>query len=194
MAQALRLLVGLGNPGSKYAETRHNAGFWFAEELARRLNVRLTSNAKFFARTAQCRAQGLPFLLCTPNTFMNRSGQTVGAIARFYKLEPEQIVVVHDDIDLPPGTVKLKQGGGHGGNNGVRDIIAHLGNREFGRIRLGIGHPGDRNEVIDYVLKRPSAQDTCDIKDAIEQTLNEIESIVVGDWAKAMNVLHTRNT
>ncbi len=194
MSQALRLLVGLGNPGSRYAETRHNAGFWFAEELARKLKVRLNPSTKFFGHTVQCEVQGFTFILCTPTTFMNRSGLSVGAIARFYKLKPEQIVVVHDEIDLPAGVVKLKLGGGHGGNNGVRDIIAHLGSNAFGRVRLGVGHPGDKNDVINYVLKRPSLEDANLIRDAIDLTLKEIEDIIAGNWNKAMNVLHTRNT
>ena len=148
----LRLIVGLGNPGADYDKTRHNVGFWLLDSLARRYGGVFRREAKFHGEACQVSVDGHPLWLLKPQTFMNRSGASVIALARFYKLVPEAILVVHDELDLPPGAVRLKRGGGHGGHNGLRDIIQQLGSREFLRLRLGIGHPGDSRAVINYVL------------------------------------------
>ena len=148
-----KLVVGLGNPGAEYSETRHNAGFWFCERLARELGVSFSKEARFHGFAANARNDGVWLLM--PQTFMNRSGQSVAALARFYRIEPAEILVVHDELDIPPGQLRLKFGGGLGGHNGLKDITAHLGTQDFWRLRIGIGHPGDRNEVVNFVLKRP---------------------------------------
>jgi PTH1 family peptidyl-tRNA hydrolase len=187
----IRLIVGLGNPGADYVNTRHNAGFWFADALAGLKMQRFRFEKRFNAEECKIRNNGEEVFLLKPQTFMNRSGQSVGAMARYYKLKPEQILVVHDELDLEPGDNRLKQGGGHGGHNGLRDIIAHLDNREFYRLRVGIGHPGDRNRVVSYVLHKPSSADLEAIEAANQRTLEVMPLVFEGRMDKAMQALHT---
>ena len=151
----MRLIVGLGNPGAEYAETRHNAGFWLCERLARELGTSFARESRFHGAVAKARVAGADVWLLMPQTFMNRSGQAVRALTQFYRIEPTEMLVLHDELDLPPGQMRLKFGGGLGGHNGLKDITAHLGTQDYWRLRIGIGHPGDRNEVVDYVLKPP---------------------------------------
>ncbi len=169
MHPALRLVVGLGNPGAEYAETRHNAGFWFCEQLARHLGVGLARESRFQGFAAFARGENL--WLLEPQTFMNRSGQSVRALAQFYRILPAEMLVVHDELDLPPGQMRLKFGGGLGGHNGLKDISAHLGTQDYWRLRVGIGHPGDRNEVINYVLKPPRREEREEIAAALDRAL-----------------------
>ncbi|MDR0700866.1 MAG: aminoacyl-tRNA hydrolase [Azoarcus sp.] len=189
-SSAPRLLVGLGNPGGEYTETRHNAGFWFCERLARELGARFALESRFHGLVAHLREAGLWLLM--PQTFMNRSGQAIGALARFYRIPPGEILIVHDELDLPPGQLRLKSGGGLGGHNGLKDACAHLGTQDFWRLRIGIGHPGDRGEVINYVLKPPRREERPFIDEAIDRALANWPSIVRGDWEKAAQRLNTR--
>ena len=193
MVPAIQLIVGLGNPGSEYEPTRHNAGFWFVDELARRCRQDFHAEPRFHGEIARCQLDASECRLQKPLTFMNRSGQAVGALMRFFKIPVEQILVVHDELDLPPGTIRLKQGGGHGGHNGLRDLISHLGSKEFYRLRIGIGHPGHRDQVVDYVLKKPSGEHRRLIEDAIDDALDVMPDVLAGQFEKAMNTLHTRN-
>lgn len=188
----IKLIVGLGNPGEKYADTRHNAGEWLIERLARRFNVSLNQESKFFGKTARTLVNGKEVRLLVPTTFMNLSGKAVGALASFYRIKPEEILVIHDELDLPPGTAKLKQGGGHGGHNGLKDIVAQLGNNNnFYRLRIGIGHPSHRDLVAGYVLNKPSPAD----RDALEKVLDEatdcVEMIFKDGMVKATNRLNS---
>ena len=188
----IKLIVGLGNPGDKYTDTRHNAGEWLIECLARRFNVSLNPESKFFGKTARTLVNGKEVRLLVPTTFMNLSGKAVGALASFYRIKPEEILVIHDELDLPPGTAKLKQGGGHGGHNGLKDIVAQLGNNNnFYRLRIGIGHPGHRDLVASYVLNKPSPAD----RDALEKVLDEatdcVEMIFKDGMVKATNHLNS---
>lgn len=187
------LIVGLGNPGPEYAKTRHNAGYWFIEQLAEQLRAPLQHEAKFKSLTAQVEIQGHSCRLLQPTTFMNLSGQAVLAAANFYKISPGDILVVHDELDLPVGAARLKLDGGHGGHNGLRDIMARLGSNQFYRLRLGIGHPGNKDDVHDYVLKKASISDTQLILGAIDKSLKALPDIVAGNINKAMNFLHTEN-
>jgi PTH1 family peptidyl-tRNA hydrolase len=189
---SVRLIVGLGNPGDKYEQTRHNAGFWFVDEVARQYGVELRPETKFLGLAARVQSNGMDFWLLKPTTFMNRSGQSIQALAKFYKIPVESILVVHDELDLPPGTAKLKVSGGHGGHNGLRDMIAAMG-KGFMRLRLGIGHPGHRDMVVDYVLKNASKSDHQLIDDASYAATKVIPDLVKGDLAKAMQDLHTQN-
>ncbi|CAK0774657.1 peptidyl-tRNA hydrolase [Gammaproteobacteria bacterium] len=187
---AVRLIVGLGNPGPRYEETRHNAGFWVVDTLARAAGVKLRPEVRFLGEI--CRVvghNGDDCWLLKPTTFMNHSGQAVAALSRFHKMAPSEILVVHDDLDLPPGIARLKNGGGHGGHNGLRDIIAHLGS-EFSRLRLGIGHPGNARPVIDHVLDRPSHADETAIRDAIDAAIQVLPWVCAGQLQKAMNQLN----
>jgi len=188
----IKLIVGLGNPGDKYTDTRHNAGEWLIECLARRFNVSLNPESKFFGKTARILVNGKEVRLLVPTTFMNLSGKAVGALASFYRIKPEEILVIHDELDLPPGTAKLKQGGGHGGHNGLKDIVVQLGNNNnFYRLRIGIGHPGHRDLVAGYVLNKPSPAD----RDALEKVLDEatdcVEMIFKDGIVKATNRLNS---
>ena len=188
----IKLIVGLGNPGDKYTDTRHNAGEWLIERLARRFNVSLNPESKFFGKTARTLVNGNEVRLLVPTTFMNLSGKAVGALASFYRIKPEEILVIHDELDLPPGTAKLKQGGGHGGHNGLKDIVAQLSNNNnFYRLRIGIGHPGHRDLVAGYVLNKPSPAD----RDALEKVLDEatdcVEMIFKDGMVKATNRLNS---
>ena len=189
---AIQLIVGLGNPGSGYEPTRHNAGFWFVDELVRRCRQSFRSEQRFHGEVARCLLDGNECRLQKPMTFMNRSGQAVSSLARFFKIPLQQILVVHDELDLPPGTIRLKKGGGHGGHNGLRDLISHLGSKDFYRLRVGIGHPGHRDQVVDYVLRKPSKQDRRQIDDAIYDALNVMPDVVEGKFELAMNSLHVR--
>jgi peptidyl-tRNA hydrolase, PTH1 family len=193
----IKLVVGLGNPGREYEMTRHNAGFWFADALARSLGASFNKESKFHGEVAK--AGGV--WIVKPTTFMNRSGQAVGALAKFYQITPQEILVAHDEMDLPPGGVKMKIGGA-AGSNGIKDIVSHLGTRDFWRLRIGIGHPRDlakqlggdlnRPEVIDYVLHRPSKDDERAIEDVIDKSLACWPDIAKGDLETAMLKLHTK--
>jgi PTH1 family peptidyl-tRNA hydrolase len=186
-----RLIVGLGNPGPEYATTRHNAGFWFVNQLARQLKIDLSPQPRFFGNVGR---QGELWLL-EPATFMNRSGQAVGALARFYKIVPEEILVVHDDLDLPPGGIRVKQGGGNGGHNGLKDIQSALSTPNFWRLRLGIDHPrnlGLTLQVVDFVLSRPRAEEQTAIDIAIGRSLDAWPALATGDYEKAQRLLHVR--
>lgn len=188
--ESIRLIVGLGNPGRDYEATRHNAGFWWLDEFARGHGMDFSSEAKFQGLAARGRVQGHEVHLLKPQTFMNASGRAVGALVQFYRIQPAEILVVHDELDLAPGTVRLKLGGGHGGHNGLKDIIAHLGTRDFWRLRLGIGHPGDRNQVAHYVLNDPRREERAAIDEALQRSLEQAAQIVTGKMELAMQVLH----
>lgn len=192
MEHPIKLIVGLGNPGPEYTNTRHNAGVWFVEELARIYQVHLKPEAKFHGFTARIQHNGHDFRLLVPTTFMNRSGQAVATLARFYQIEPEQILVAHDELDMPPGIAKLKRGGGHGGHNGLRDIISKLGNnKNFLRLRIGIDHPGDKNRVSGYVLGKAPKQEQEAIDAAIDEAGRCFEILLKDGLPKAMNRLHS---
>ncbi len=190
--QRLQLLVGLGNPGSGYLETRHNAGFWLADQAARRFGGRFRLEARFHGEIARVEVGGHGLWLLKPTTFMNRSGASVAAFARFYRLDPSALLVAHDDLDLPAGTVRLKRGGGHGGHKGLRDLHLHLGAESYCRLRLGIGHPGTARDVVSYVLNRPTSEDRHLIEEAIDAALGQLPRILEGDFARVMNTLHSR--
>lgn len=185
-----RLIVGLGNPGADYIETRHNAGFWFCERLAQRLGTTFGHEVRFHGLAANARAAGAWLLM--PQTFMNRSGQAVGALARFYRIQPNEILVVHDELDIPPGQLRLKFGGGLGGHNGLKDITAHLGTQDYWRLRIGIGHPGDRNQVVNFVLKRPQRDEQDLIDTAIDRALDVWPLIAQGNWNAATTRANAR--
>lgn len=187
-----KLVVGLGNPGAEYSETRHNAGFWFCERLAKRLGVNLGREARFHGLAGNARNEAVWLLL--PQTFMNHSGQAVGALARFYRITPAEILVVHDELDIPPGQLRLKFGGGLGGHNGLKDITAHLGTQDYWRLRIGIGHPGDRNEVVNYVLKPPRSEERCAIDAALDRAMDVWPLIQKGDWNAATQRTNLRQT
>jgi len=192
----LRLIVGIGNPGSEYRATRHNAGAWFVERLAQAVGASLGMQAKFQALVGSVRANdGIDRRLALPQTFVNRSGQAVAALARFYRIAPEEILIAHDELDLKPGAVKLKEGGGSAGHNGLKDIAASLGTPAFWRLRIGIGHPREgalsEQEVADYVLHRPRLEEQQAIDDAIVRALAIWPSLEVGDTERAMHLLHT---
>ncbi|MCL2160599.1 MAG: aminoacyl-tRNA hydrolase [Betaproteobacteria bacterium] len=192
VAPAPRLVVGLGNPGAEYAKTRHNAGFWFCEGLANDLGVRFSFESRFHGFVAPVREDFRPPLwLLMPQTFMNRSGQAVVALAHFYRILPDEILVIHDDLDLPPGQMRLKLGGGSGGHNGLKDTTAHIG-PDYWRLRIGIGHPGDRNEVTNYVLKPPRQEESVAIFETIDRALTAWPLLARGDWEKATQRLNTR--
>ena len=186
------LFVGLGNPGPKYESTRHNAGFWLADRLADRLGAVFRPVGRFSLDACEASTPAGRVRLVKPTTFMNRSGQAVRAIADYYRIEPAAILVVHDELDLPPGTVRFKEGGGHGGHNGLRDIVAHLGSRDFVRVRLGIGRPQHGMDAVDYVLQRPGAEDRRLIDEAIGQVIDWSATLFSGDLQRVMKALHTK--
>lgn len=191
MSSRIQLIVGLGNPGTQYEQTRHNAGFWFVEAVARRHGGIFKSESKFHGEACKVLVDGNELWLLKPMTFMNKSGQAVAALARFYKIAPENILVAHDELDLPPGTVRLKQGGGHGGHNGLRDTIAQLGgSRDFQRLRIGIGHPGHSSQVTGYVLGKAPADEQRLMEEAIDDALDILPLALGGEMQKAMNQLH----
>ncbi len=194
MASPLQLIVGLGNPGPRYAATRHNAGFQFLDAILADVGATLRYEARFTGRVGQGAVNGQSVRLLAPETFMNRSGTAVASMARFYKVAPEQMLIVHDELDLPPGTVRLKRGGGHGGHNGLRDIVDRLGSTDFVRLRIGIGRPDSSDQVIDYVLHPPTEAERRLIDDAIRLSRAEVPSIVRGELERAMNVLHARDS
>ena len=187
----LRLIVGLGNPGAEYLRTRHNAGFWFVDALAAGQGERWGFDGKLHGETCKVRIDGQPVWLLKPATFMNKSGIAVASALRYYKIEPDECLVAHDELDLDAGTVRMKFDGGHGGQNGLRDIVAHLGHGRFHRLRIGIGHPGHRDKVTPWVLGRPSAQDEDAITDGIARALDVLPLAVGGQFDKAMQRLHT---
>lgn len=189
----IKLVVGLGNPGTEYADTRHNAGFWLLDELAWQWKAAFKEEKKFFGDTARAKlpAGGEVWLL-KPNTYMNRSGQAVQALAQFYKIAPQEILVVHDELDIAPGRIKFKLGGGNGGHNGLKDIQAKLGSTDFYRLRLGIGHPGERNEVVNYVLKKPRAEERDLIDQAVRKSADAMPRLLAGEFAEVQNVLHSK--
>lgn len=189
----IRLIVGLGNPGADYTNTRHNAGFWFVDTLAKHLPTSFRFDKRFNAAKAKIYSSthSKDIILLKPQTFMNLSGQSVAAVARYYQLQPAQVLIAHDELDLDTGDNRLKQGGGHGGHNGLRDIINHLGDKNFCRLRIGIGHPGDRHQVINYVLHKPSIADQTAIDAANQRSLDVMPHIFEGRLDKAMQALHT---
>jgi len=189
---SIKLIVGLANPGAEYAATRHNAGAWYVDLLASRHNQTLKEEAKFFGYTARLNVDGEDVRLLVPTTFMNLSGKAVGAMANFYRIQPEEILVAHDELDLPPGVAKFKLGGGHGGHNGLKDIISKLGNNPgFHRLRVGIGHPGDKNKVVGFVLGKPPLSEQKLIDDAIDEAARCTDVWLKEGLIKATNRLHT---
>ncbi len=188
----IRLFVGLGNPGSEYAATRHNAGFWWIDGLAGQLTLRLGAERSYHGLVARANLSGGPVWLLEPMTYMNRSGQSVTALARFFKIEPAQMLVVHDELDLQPGQAKLKFGGSAAGHNGLKDIHAQLGTQDFWRLRLGIGHPGVKAEVVDYVLRKPSPEHREAIMKSIEQSLQAADLLIQGAMDRALATIHAQ--
>ena len=186
----IRLIVGLGNPGREYERTRHNAGFWLVERFAAQEHIALKREAKYHAHVGRHVSSGAWLLL--PQTYMNASGKSVALLAGFFKIPPAEILVAHDELDFLPGVAKMKQGGGVAGHNGLRDIAARVGGLDFWRLRIGIGHPGDKNQVADYVLRRPPAQEREDIERAIDRSLEVLPQCLAGDLQGAMLKLHTK--
>lgn len=192
----IRLIVGLGNPGSKHEYDRHNAGFWFIERLAQQNKQVLQTEKRFLGRVAKIQIEGHDIYLLEPDTYMNLSGESVGPLCRFHKISPQEVLVVHDELDLKPGTARLKQGGGNGGHNGLKDIQSHLSSPQFWRLRFGIGHPRDlpggqsKMDVADYVLKKPSSEEQSKIDQSIDKALKILPLLLKGDTQNAMQVLH----
>ena len=184
-----KLIIGLGNPGPEYAETRHNAGFWLLDALINRISSSLSAESKFFGLAGKGLIGPQAIHLLKPMTFMNRSGQSALAIAQFYKIDPQEILVVHDELDIEPGQIRLKKGGGHGGHNGLRDLHRVFG-PGYARIRVGIGHPGHKSKVHGYVLSKAPTEQLQEIDKAIDHTLKFMTDIVQGEWDNAMNALH----
>jgi PTH1 family peptidyl-tRNA hydrolase len=191
MTEDIRLIVGLGNPGKDYERTRHNAGFWWVDAIAERKRASWKRETKFSGWTTRVEEGGRDFWMLKPNTYMNESGRSVSALLRFYRMEPAQMLVVHDELDLPPGTVKLKKGGGTGGHNGLTDIVEALGTKDFWRLRIGIGHPGHKDLVADYVLDRARRVEQDAIDPAFERSLDLLPKIATGRMNDAMTWLHT---
>ena len=188
----MQLIVGLGNPGPKYQQTRHNVGFIFVDELARSKGASFKLENKFHGDVCKLSLSGNDVWLLKPNTFMNLSGKAVAALARFYKIEPESVLLVHDELDIPPGQLRLKKGGGHGGHNGLRDTIAQLGSKEFMRLRVGIGHPGNSRDVSNYVLGKAPQDEQIDIDAAMDEAMSTLPQILEGEMQAVMNRLHSR--
>ncbi|UTV28348.1 aminoacyl-tRNA hydrolase [Photobacterium atrarenae] len=192
MSNNIRLLVGLANPGAEYARTRHNAGAWVVEELARAHQITLREESKYFGQTGRIQANGHDLRLLIPSTYMNLSGKSVSALANFYQIKPEEILVAHDELDLPPGVAKFKKGGGHGGHNGLRDIISKMGNnKDFYRLRVGIGHPGDKNKVSGFVLGKAPAKEQENIDAAVDEAVRCMDILLKDGLNKAQNRLHS---
>ncbi len=190
---AVQLVAGLGNPGNKYADTRHNAGFWFLDRLAGQCGAHFAFDRRHASEVARCTLHGFDVRLQKPQEFMNCSGGPVSALAHFYRIPRHSVLVVHDDLDLPVGTARLKKDGGHGGHNGLRDLIAHLGGNDFLRLRIGIGHPGHRDEVTGHVLKPASREDREQIERAMDTALAILPDLLAGRIEAAMKTLHTTN-
>ena len=188
----IRLLVGLGNPGPEYEDTRHNAGFWFIDAVARELKANLVPERSYFGLAARVNRPDGPLWLLEPMTFMNLSGKSVGALARFFKIAPAEILVAHDELDLLPGQMKMKFGGSHAGHNGLKDMQAQLGSADFWRLRLGIGHPGVKAEVVNYVLRKPMAEHREAIDKSIEQALTALDLLLAGDMDRALMKVHAK--
>ena len=186
---AIKLFVGLGNPGDKYAATRHNAGFWFIDAVAAQHNAELAMDAKMLGDVGKLNQESW---LLKPSTFMNNSGKAVATLANYYKILPSEILVAHDELDLPAGSAKLKFGGGHGGHNGLKDIHAALGTADYWRLRLGIDHPGDKNEVINYVLKAPTKTEMDALQASIHAACGVVDLLIKGEFESAMQKLHTK--
>lgn len=187
----IKLFVGLGNPGEKYAATRHNAGFWWVDQVAAATNSKLAVDAKFFGFAGKLNPTADSWLI-KPTTFMNASGKAVAALANYYKISPAEILVIHDELDLPAGSIKMKFGGGHGGHNGLRDIHAALGTPDYWRLRVGIGHPGSKNEVVNFVLKAPTKDEQHAIDDSIYDSSKLVDLMLKGEFDSAMLKLHTK--
>lgn len=187
----IKLFVGLGNPGPEYDATRHNAGFWWIDELARELKVSLQPEKSYFGFAARCMVDGQPRWLLQPQTFMNKSGQSVAALARFFKIQPNEILVAHDELDVVPGQAKLKLGGSHAGHNGLRDIHSQLGSPDYWRLRIGVGHPGSKEEVVNWVLKKPSKEHREGIEEALSRATKALPQLMAGDMEKATVLIHT---
>ena len=188
----IRLLVGLGNPGPEYEATRHNAGFWWLDAVARKLGATLTPQRSYFGLAAKAGTpQGVVWLL-QPMTYMNLSGKSVASLARFFKIEPQEILVAHDELDLMPGQVKIKFGGGHAGHNGLRDIHAQLGSADYWRLRLGIGHPGVKAEVVDYVLRKPAPEQRELIEQTVMRSVDVLDLLLAGEMERAMMKVHAK--
>lgn len=194
MSSPISLIVGLGNPGQQYENTRHNAGVWFIDQLARQFSAPLAFDKKFHGDISRASIAGQDVRLLFPTTYMNKSGLSVAAVCHFFKIAPENVLVAHDELDLAPGTIRLKTGGGHGGHNGLRDIIQSLGNnKNFQRLRIGVGHPGDSKQVTGHVLSKAPSKEQSYIEEAISEAVRDIEAIVSGDSQKVMNQLHRFN-
>lgn len=188
----VQCIVGLGNPGPRYVDTRHNVGFWWVDAIARRYQAAFRAESKFKGEWALVDTAAGAVRLLKPQTFMNVSGEAVVQLLQFYKIPIQQLLVAHDELDLPAGVVRLKRGGGHGGHNGLRSIIQQTGSKEFWRLRIGIGHPGNADQVSDYVLSKPPAAERGLLDDAIARALAELDPIVRGDFEKVMQRLHTK--
>ena len=187
----IKLFVGLGNPGPEYEATRHNAGFWWVDALARELKVNLAMDKGYHGYVARTTVHGQTVWLLQPQTFMNLSGKSVAALARFFKIAPNEILVAHDELDIAPGQVKLKFGGSHAGHNGLRDIHAQLGSGDYWRLRLGVGHPGNKADVVNWVLKKPSQDDRIAMEQCIDRSLKALPAFLAGDMDKATLLVHT---
>ena len=187
----IKLFVGLGNPGAEYEATRHNAGFWWLDAVARELKVNLVPEKSYWGLAARTQVQGQTVWLLAPQTFMNLSGKSVGALAKFFKIQPDEILVAHDELDIEPGQAKLKKGGSHAGHNGLKDIHAQLGSADYWRLRIGIGHPGEKSEVVHWVLKKPSPEHRQIIEDSIIRSVKALAQLLSGDMEKAMVQIHT---
>ncbi len=187
----IKLFVGLGNPGAEYEATRHNAGFWWMDMLARELKAPLVFDKSYYGQVARPSAHGQNIWLLMPQTFMNLSGKSVAALARFFKIKPEEILVAHDELDVVPGQVKLKFGGSHAGHNGLRDIHAQLGTGDYWRLRLGVGHPGNKDEVVDWVLRKPMQEHRSAIDECITRSLKAVPALLAGEMDKATMMIHT---
>jgi PTH1 family peptidyl-tRNA hydrolase len=187
----IKLFVGLGNPGAEYEATRHNAGFWWIDAVAKELQTALHFEKAHHGLLARVTLHGNAIWLLQPQTFMNLSGKSVASLARFFKIAPHDILVAHDELDLPPGQVKLKFGGSHAGHNGLRDIHAQLGSGDYWRLRLGIGHPGNKSEVVNWVLKKPMLDQRIAIDQCIDRCLKAVPAFLAGDMDKATLLVHT---
>ena len=188
------LIIGLGNPGPKYSETRHNAGFWFVDRLAESAGLSFRRNLRTHTDVARGTLHGRDCVLARPRTFMNESGRPVRAVINYFKVQSSDVLVAYDELDLPPGTARLKQGGGHGGHNGLRDIFRHTTDQEFTRLRIGIGHPGHKSAVTAYVLSRPDAEQQRQIMAGVDNALDVMPAVLAGDLPAAMKELHTEKS